>query len=97
MIKIEFYDPTGVIEVGKTHASRVSSLDHKRIGLISNSQWQSDRMLPLVRTWLEEDFQGVEVLPLDAFPRGTALIGTDETAALIERSGVDAVIIGNAA
>ena len=37
------------------------------------------------------------MLPIDAFPQGNALIGTEETAALVKRSGVDAVIIGNAA
>ena len=54
-------------------------------------------MLPQIKTMLEEDFPGIEVLPVDAFPQGTALIGTEETAALVRQSGVDAVIIGNAA
>ena len=43
------------------------------------------------------DFAGIEVLPIDAFPQGNALIGTEETAAQVKQSGVDAVIIGNAA
>ena len=43
------------------------------------------------------DFAGIEVLPINAFPQGNALIGNEETAAEVKRSGVDAVIIGNAA
>jgi len=97
MIKIDFYDPTGLMEVAQSHAPRVNALNHKRVGLVSNSQWQSDRMLSMLKTCLEEDFPDVEVLPLDAFPQGTALIGTAETAGLIKQSGVDAVILGNAA
>ena len=45
----------------------------------------------------EQDFPGIEVLPIDAFTQGNALIGDEETARLVKKSGVDAVIIGNAA
>jgi len=55
------------------------------------------RMLPLLKSLLEADFPGIEVLPIDAFPQGNAVIGSEETAALVKASGVDAVIIGNAA
>jgi hypothetical protein len=54
-------------------------------------------MLPLLKSALEADFPGIEVLPIDTFPQGNALIGTEETAALVKNSGVDAVIVGNAA
>jgi hypothetical protein len=54
-------------------------------------------MLPLLKSLLERDFAGIEVLPIDAFPQGNALIGNEETAEQVKRSGVDAVIIGNAA
>jgi len=36
-------------------------------------------------------------LPVNTFPQGNALIGNEETAQEVKRSGVDAVIIGNAA
>ena len=74
-----------------------SALAGKRIGFVSNEQWQAYRMLPLLKTLLETDFPGIEVLPIDAFPQGNAVIGSEETAALVKASGVDAVIIGNAA
>jgi hypothetical protein len=50
-----------------------------------------------LKSALEADFPGIEVLPIDTFPQGNALIGTEETAALVKKSGVDAVIVGNAA
>ena len=54
-------------------------------------------MLPMLKEMLEADFPGIEVLPVDTFPQGNALIGNEETAALVKKSGVNAVIIANAA
>lgn len=97
MVTIEFFDPGGRLEVKQPHARRLDSLAGKRVGFVSNEQWQAYRMLPLLRSLLERDFAGIEVLPIDAFPQGNALIGNEETALQVKRSGVDAVIIGNAA
>ena len=97
MITLEFHDPSGAIEVKRPHAPRVPTLEGKRVGFVSNEQWQAYRMLPLLKGLLEADFPGIEVLPIDAFPQGNALIGNEETAEQVKASGVDAVIIGNAA
>jgi len=97
MVKLEFHDPSGALEVTQPHAPRLASLEGKRIGFVSNEQWQAYRMLPLLKEFLEKEVPGVTVLPIDAFPQGNALIGTEETAARVKQSGVDAVIIGNAA
>ena len=97
MVNLEFHDPSGVIDVKQSHAPRIASLEGKRIGFVSNEQWQAYRMLPRLKALLEADFPGIEVLPIDAFPQGNAVIGSEETAALVKQSGVDAVIVGNAA
>ena len=97
MIRLEFHDPSGAIEVTQPHAPRLPALAGTRVGLVSNEQWQAYRMLPLLKSLLEADFPGIEVLPIDAFPQGNAVIGSEETAALVKARGVDAVIIGNAA
>ena len=97
MMRLEFHDPSGATGATAPHAPRLASLHRKRIGFLSNEQWQAYRMLPLLKTLLEEDFPGIEVLPIDTFPQGNAHIGTEETADLVKRSGVDGVIIGNAA
>jgi hypothetical protein len=94
---MEFHDPSGTLEVTQRHAPRLTSLEGTRIGFVSNEQWQAYRMLPMLKEMLEADFPGIEVLPLDAFPQGNAVIGNEETAALVKKSGVDAVIVANAA
>jgi len=96
MVTLEFHDPSGTLEITQPFAPRLATLEGKRIGIVTNEQWQAYRMLPMLKRMLEEDFPGVEVLPIDAFPQGNALIGTEETAALVKKSGVDAVIVGNA-
>ena len=97
MVTLEFHDPSGTLEITQQHAWRLATLEGKRIGFVSNEQWQAYRMLPLLKEMLEADFPGIEVLPVDTFPQGNALIGNEETAALVKQSGVDAVIVANAA
>ena len=70
MASLEFHDPSGAIEVKQSHAPRVDALAGKRIGFVSNEQWQAYRMLPLLKTLLETDFPGVEVLPDRRIPAG---------------------------
>jgi hypothetical protein len=96
MVRLEFHDPSGTLEVTQPFAPRLRELEGKRIGFVSNEQWQAYRMLPMLKSMLEQDFKDVEVLPIDRFPQGNALIGTEETAQAVKSSGVDAVIIGNA-
>lgn len=97
MTRIEFYDPSGALEVTQSFAPRITTLAGKRIGFVSNEQWQAFRMLPLLRDLLKADYPTAELLPIDAYPQGNVLIPTEETAKLVKQSGVDAVIIGNAA
>ena len=97
MVKLEFYDPSGGIDVAQPHAPRLASLAGKRIGVVTNEQWQAFRTLPLLKKLFEQDHPDIEVLPIDAYPQGNALIGEEETARRVKSSGVDAVIIGNAA
>ncbi len=97
MVELEFHDPSGSIDITQPHAPRLASLAGKRIGFVTNEQWQAFRALPLIRSMLQEDFPDAEVLPLDTYPKGNEVIGKDETARRVKESGVDAVIIGNAA
>jgi len=96
-MKLEFHNPVGKTAITASHAPRLSSLSGKRIGFVTNADWQSFRSFPLLRSHLKEDFPDIELLPLDMFPQGTDRIGEDATIEAVMKSGVDAVIIGNAA
>jgi hypothetical protein len=97
MVNLEFYDPSGRLEITKRHARRLSSLAGKRIGMLSGDQWQAHRTLPMLKSMLEADFTDIDVLPIDAFPQGEHAVGADSTLQAVKDSGVDGVIIGNAA
>ena len=47
MVKLDFYDPSGGIEVTQPHAARLASLADKRIGIVTNEQWLAFCTLPL--------------------------------------------------
>jgi hypothetical protein len=97
VVELEFYDPSGKLEITHNHASRLDTLNGKRIGLLSNEQWQAHRTLPMLQTMLAADFPGIEVLPIDTFPQGEHVVGADSTIVQVKDSGVDGMIIGNAA
>lgn len=97
MREISFYDPSGHTEVTQPHAPRPTTLAGKRVAFLTNEQWQAYFALPALKAQLEADFAGVEVMAVDAFTKGNEKISADEVAARIRDSGVDAVIIGNAA
>ncbi len=97
MIQLEFHDPSGALDITQPHAPRLNTIAGKKIGIVTNEQWQAYRTLPLIKSLFEKDFPDVEILPIDAYPQGNALIGEEKTAMMVKDSGVDAVIIGNAA
>ena len=72
MVRLEFHDPSGAIGATAPHARRLASLEGARLGFLSNEQWQAYRMLPLLKTMLEDDFPGIEVLPYAGGAVGTA-------------------------
>ena len=97
MVNLEFFDPSGRLEITHGHAPRLATLTGKRIGILSGDQWQAHRTLPMLKSMMEADFPGIEVLPLETFPQGEHAVGADSTIAQVKDRGVDGVIIGNAA
>ena len=69
----------------------------KKIGFVSNDEWQAHRTLPLVEKLLSAQCKEVETAPIEAFPIGNDLIDTEELVQAVQSKDVDAIIIGNAA
>jgi hypothetical protein len=90
---IEVFNPTGATGVTAPFASRLDTLHEKRIGLLSNGQWQAHRTLPLVQDRLGKEYPQTkfEVIAADE------AIQDDKTMDAIAAEQYDAVIVGNAA
>ena len=90
---MEVFNPTGAASVTAQFSSRLKTLHEKKIGLLSNEQWQAYRTLPLVGKLLGQEY------PLTKFEiiRAGTAIQNEETVDAIAKQGFDAVIIGNAA
>ncbi|MBC26709.1 MAG: hypothetical protein CMM41_05805 [Rhodospirillaceae bacterium] len=97
MPELEVFDPTGAIEIKQLHAARFASLNGKKIGLVSNDEWQAHRTLPLVGDLLRSKCKDIEVLAPDYFPVGNDPIDTEELVKVAQDLEVDAIIVGNAA
>ena len=96
MHTLEVFDPSGATEVLRLHAPRLESLEGKKIGFISNDEWQAHRMLPLIADRIQKKFSNVEILPYPEFPTGNMMIGNDETIQRLKELEIDAVVVGNA-
>jgi hypothetical protein len=96
MYTLEVFDPSGATEVLRLHASRIDTLDGKRIGFVSNDEWQAHRMLPIIADRIKKKFKDVEIVPFSEFPIGNSRITDDETIQKAKELEVDAIIVGNA-
>lgn len=95
--EIQFFNPSGRLDISQHHAARLSTLAGKKIGLLANGEWQSLRALGVLQQTLERDFPGIEVLPPEHFPEGNAVLSEPGTIQSLKQAGLDGVIIGNAA
>ena len=78
------------------HDPRLDALDGKKIGFVSNDEWQAHRMLPMIAEYFKKRFKDVELIPYSKFPVGNMKIGNDETIKRIKELDIDAIIVGNA-
>jgi hypothetical protein len=93
MLTMEVFDPTGATEVKVAFAPRLPDLKDKKVAMLSNGMWQSDRMLDSLMEHLRKRFptSSFELIP------AREKIQADETIDAIVKEGFDAVVVGNAA
>lgn len=90
---MEVYDPTGATEVKVAFAPRLKDLADKKIAMLSNGMWQSDRMLGSLIENLKREFPTARFELVPALEK----IQADETIDALVAGGFDAVVVGNAA
>ena len=79
MVELEFYDPSGCLEVTQSYAPRLPSLKGKRIGFLSGDQWQAHRTLPMP--------VGIANLRIQRRMQNTHSFDVDLTCVALGRSG----------
>ena len=90
---VEVFTPTGIMSTKGSHATRLETLHGKKIGLLSNGNWQAERMLTALQDLLRKSFSNVTPALIPA----NSAIQDDKTIDAIVNQGYDAVIVGNAA
>ncbi len=75
------------------NARRLTDLNGKTLGEISNRLWSADRIFPVIRQALVRQFPSIKFVPYTKFPSGADQImdNTDLAERVLEK-GCDAVI-----
>jgi hypothetical protein len=95
IVKLEIFDPSGSAPDAKKyrHAPRLSGLNGKTIGEISNRVWASDRIFPVLRGALKQRFPDIKIVPYTEFPSGAdEIMENKQLPELVLTKGCDAVI-----
>ena len=94
-MKLEILDPSGSVSDAKKyrHAPRLSDLNGKTIGEVSNRVWAADRIFPVLREALKQKFPGIKIIPYTEFPSGADdIMDNKRLPELVLTKGCDAVI-----
>jgi hypothetical protein len=76
-----------------SYARRLTDLNGKTIGEISNRLWAADSIFPLIRELLKQRYSDITFIPYTEFPSGSAeIMGNEDLGKLVLAKGCDAVI-----
>ena len=96
-VTLELFDPTGAFEITQLFSARLDTLEGKTICMLTNHSWEADRMFPLIRELLQDQFPTATIIPYSEFPTlSTVEKEAVAIAAQIKEAGCDAAIVGNA-
>jgi hypothetical protein len=76
-----------------SYARRLTDLNGKTIGEISNRLWAADSIFPLIRESLRQRYPDIKFVPYPEFPSGSnEITSNEELGELALSKGCDAVI-----
>ena len=94
-MKLEMFDPSGSAPDANKYqyAPRLSGLNGRTIGEISNRLWAADRIFPIIREALQQRFPDIKFVPYTEFPSGSdKIMDNEDLGELALIKGCDAVI-----
>jgi hypothetical protein len=94
-MKLEVFVPTGAGCKSQQYpyARRLTDLNGKTIGEISNRLWAAERIFPLIRDLLKQRFPDITFVPYTEFPSGAdRIMDNEDLGELLLAKGCDAVI-----
>ena len=94
-MRLEVFNPTGSVRKSNSfsHARRLTDLNGKTIGEISNRLWEADRIFPVIRESLKQRFPDIKFVPYTEFLSGSAgIIDAENMGELALSKGCDAAI-----
>ena len=99
-MELEVFVPTGFGQDSNKYpyARRLTDLNGKTIGEISNRLWESDRIFPVIRELLKKQYPDLKFIPYTDLPNTADKISdNEELADIVLAKGCDAVIGSSAA
>ena len=97
-ITLKVYNPTCAFETTLLSAPRLETLAGKTICELSNAQWESDRIFPVVRELLQKQFPTAKILPYtEVISLRPDLENLEHVSKVVKEKGCQAVITGMAA
>ena len=94
-VSLDVFNPTGAVDVTNLHASRIPELEEETVCLLSVHMWEAERILPKIKSLLEDEYPNAKVVPHKDLPN---LYGVEKDVLMdaIKQQGCDAAILGNA-
>lgn len=105
MNKLSVVSPLGLEVVQSSgSAPRLDSLAGKTIGEVWNGVFKGSFTFPVLRRLLQQKYPGIKIVPYTEFPHAPHSDNparqkelADEVVAIAQRTGCDALIVGNGA
>ncbi|GEM_PF-375715 len=94
-VTLEVHDPGGRVESTHHGAPRLADLNDKKIGIVTSSLWEADRVLGLLKELLIEQSPTATFVHWDDLPSVEELDKRLVSIDVLREKGCQAIIVGN--
>ncbi|MDO8472852.1 MAG: hypothetical protein Q7T05_03450 [Dehalococcoidia bacterium] len=94
-VTFEVHNPSGEVEATRQNAARLGDLNGKKIGFVTSSLWEADRVLGLLKGLLQQRAPAAAFIHWDELPSVEDLDRRIKGVSVLKEKGCQAVIVGN--